>query len=64
MAAIVDWVLEIARLQPFVVVLEDIQWSDPSTLELVHDCPSRQVVRINAALHGAAGIHGAVAVWP
>ncbi len=35
MAAIVDWVLEVARLQPFVVVLEDIQWSDPSTIELI-----------------------------
>jgi class 3 adenylate cyclase/tetratricopeptide (TPR) repeat protein len=32
--AIADWMLEIARLQPFVVVLEDIQWADPSTLEL------------------------------
>ncbi len=34
MDAIVDWILALARLQPFVAVLEDTQWADPSTLEL------------------------------
>ncbi|HEY1720324.1 MAG TPA: AAA family ATPase [Magnetospirillaceae bacterium] len=34
MAAIVAWVVAGARTQPLVLVLEDAQWADPSTLEL------------------------------
>src|SRR5215467_5465960 len=29
------WVLNVARLQPVVIVLEDLHWVDPSTLELM-----------------------------
>jgi class 3 adenylate cyclase len=34
MATLVQWVLTSARLQPMVLVLEDLHWIDPSTLEL------------------------------
>jgi class 3 adenylate cyclase/predicted negative regulator of RcsB-dependent stress response len=33
-AAIVEWTLAAARLQPTVIVMEDLHWVDPSTLEL------------------------------
>src|SRR5205823_6444442 len=33
-ATLVAWLLGLARLQPAVAVLEDLQWVDPSTLEL------------------------------
>jgi class 3 adenylate cyclase/predicted ATPase len=34
LATLVAWLFGLARLQPAVVVLEDLQWGDPSTLEL------------------------------
>src|SRR5262249_36999846 len=34
LATLVAWLLGLARLQPAVAVLEDLQWVDPSTLEL------------------------------
>src|SRR5881296_908181 len=34
LATLAAWVLGTARLQPLVVFLEDLQWVDPSTLEL------------------------------
>jgi class 3 adenylate cyclase/tetratricopeptide (TPR) repeat protein len=33
LATLTDWLLGMARMQPLVMVLEDLQWSDPSTLE-------------------------------
>jgi predicted ATPase/class 3 adenylate cyclase len=35
LAAFVEWVLGAARLQPLVMVVEDLHWLDPSTLELL-----------------------------
>ena len=35
MANLSAWVLNAARLQPVVIVLEDLHWVDPSTLELM-----------------------------
>jgi class 3 adenylate cyclase/tetratricopeptide (TPR) repeat protein len=35
LATIVEWVLGTARAQPFVIATEDLQWADPSTLELI-----------------------------
>ena len=35
MANLAAWVLHAARLQPVVIVLEDLHWVDPSTLELM-----------------------------
>jgi len=35
LAALTGWVFGAARLQPTVIVVEDIQWLDPSTQELV-----------------------------
>ncbi len=32
-AAMTDWALGAARLQPLVVVVEDLHWADPSTIE-------------------------------
>jgi class 3 adenylate cyclase/predicted ATPase len=34
-ATLVAWLFGLARIQPAVVVLEDLQWGDPSTLELL-----------------------------
>jgi len=33
LATLTGWLLGISRMQPLVMVLEDVQWSDPSTLE-------------------------------
>jgi predicted ATPase len=35
LAALVEWVLSSARGQPQVIVIEDLHWADPSTLELI-----------------------------
>ena len=32
---LVEWVLALARLQPIVVLVEDLHWCDPSSLELL-----------------------------
>jgi class 3 adenylate cyclase len=34
LANLATWVLNVARLQPVVIAMEDLQWVDPSTLEL------------------------------
>ena len=36
LAILAAWVFGIARVQPLVLVLEDLHWVDPSTLELQH----------------------------
>jgi class 3 adenylate cyclase/tetratricopeptide (TPR) repeat protein len=33
---LLSWVLNLARLQPMVIAIEDMHWVDPSTLELMH----------------------------
>jgi class 3 adenylate cyclase len=35
LAMMVDWVLGAARVEPLVIVAEDLHWADPSTLELI-----------------------------
>ena len=35
LAAMLQWTLGAARLQPLALVIEDLHWADPSTLELV-----------------------------
>ncbi|HEY1851950.1 MAG TPA: AAA family ATPase, partial [Candidatus Binataceae bacterium] len=35
LATLVEWVLGSARMQPLVIVIEDLHWADPSTLELI-----------------------------
>ena len=35
LANLASWVLNAARLQPAMIVLEDLHWADPSTLELM-----------------------------
>jgi predicted ATPase len=35
LATLVAWVLGAARTQPLVIVIEDLHWADPSTLELI-----------------------------
>src|SRR6266849_7458260 len=35
LATLVEWVLGVARVQPLVIVTEDLHWADPSTLELI-----------------------------
>jgi class 3 adenylate cyclase/tetratricopeptide (TPR) repeat protein len=35
LALMVDWVVGVARVQPIVMVNEDLHWADPSTLELI-----------------------------
>jgi len=36
-----EWLLGLARLQPLVIVIEDAQWADPSTMELAEDLIDR-----------------------
>jgi class 3 adenylate cyclase len=35
LAVMVEWVVGLARVQPIVIVTEDLHWADPSTLELI-----------------------------
>src|SRR5262249_49137177 len=35
LALMADWVVGVARVQPVVMVNEDLHWADPSTLELI-----------------------------
>jgi len=35
LASLATWVLNVARLQPIVIAMEDVHWADPSTLELM-----------------------------
>ncbi|HEX3409234.1 MAG TPA: AAA family ATPase, partial [Candidatus Binataceae bacterium] len=35
LATLAEWVLGAARVQPLVIVTEDLHWADPSTLELI-----------------------------
>lgn len=37
LAVLVRWVVGTARLQPLVIVVEDLHWVDPSSLELLRD---------------------------
>ena len=32
----VEWVIAGARIQPVVLVFEDLQWFDPTSIDLVH----------------------------
>ena len=47
-AVIAQWTFSLARLQPLVLLLEDVQWADPSTLELnqvlVEQCATRPIM--------------------
>ena len=40
-AAMVDWALAGARVQPLVLVFEDLQWFDPSSIDLIHALSDR-----------------------
>jgi class 3 adenylate cyclase/tetratricopeptide (TPR) repeat protein len=35
LATLIEWLLGAARAQPLVIVIEDVHWADPSTLELI-----------------------------
>jgi class 3 adenylate cyclase/tetratricopeptide (TPR) repeat protein len=35
LAVLVEWILGMARHQPLIILLEDLHWADPSTLELL-----------------------------
>ena len=35
LACLVEWMLKLARLQPLVLVIEDLHWVDPSSVELI-----------------------------
>ncbi|MBV9287253.1 MAG: AAA family ATPase, partial [Hyphomicrobiales bacterium] len=41
LAAMVDWALAAARVQPLVLVFEDLQWFDPSSVDLIHALSDR-----------------------
>ena len=41
LAAIVEWAIAGARNQPLVLVLEDLQWFDPTSIDLVHTLSDR-----------------------
>jgi class 3 adenylate cyclase/tetratricopeptide (TPR) repeat protein len=41
LAAMVEWAIAGARNQPLVLVLEDLQWFDPTSIDLVHALSAR-----------------------
>jgi class 3 adenylate cyclase/predicted ATPase len=41
LAAMVEWVIAGARVQPVVLVFEDLQWFDPTSIDLVHALSDR-----------------------
>jgi predicted ATPase len=43
LAALVSWTLAGARLQPIVLVFEDLQWADPSSIDLIQALKERCV---------------------
>ena len=56
-SVLAQWTFALACLQPMVLVLEDVQWADPSTLEL------HQVLVEQCATHAADGdLHGAARI--
>ena len=62
LANLAIWVLNIARLQPVVIAMEDLHWVDPSTLELTQMLVEQGRHRAAAAaLYGAAGVPRAMA---
>ena len=52
LATLVEWLLGAAHTQPLGIVIEDLHWADPSTLELI-----RTVGRTGGASTAAALIH-------
>src|ERR1700722_140067 len=44
LAAMVEWVIAGARIQPVVLVFEDLQWFDPTSIDLVHALSDRSAV--------------------
>lgn len=41
LALLTDWVLRLSRVQPLVVLFEDLHWMDPSTLEVLEQVTAR-----------------------
>jgi tetratricopeptide (TPR) repeat protein len=41
LAAMVEWAIRGARLQPLVLVFEDLQWFDPTSMDLAHALSNR-----------------------
>ena len=41
LAAMVAWAIAGARVQPLVLVIEDLQWFDPTSIDLVHALSDR-----------------------
>jgi class 3 adenylate cyclase/tetratricopeptide (TPR) repeat protein len=35
LAGLADWVLQLAKLQPLILAIEDLHWADPSSIELI-----------------------------
>ena len=61
LAALVDWLQHLAQSDPTLVILDDAQWADPSTVELV----SRVVgARIPGLLLVMTARDGFAAPWP
>lgn len=53
LAILIEWALGTARMQPLVIVTEDLHWADPSTLELirllVEQCTNSQLLLLYTA---------------
>src|SRR5262249_36168968 len=41
LAAMVNWAIAGARVQPLVLVIEDLQWFDPTSIDLIHALSER-----------------------
>src|SRR4029077_10001502 len=44
LAVMVEWAIAGARIQPVVLVFEDLQWFDPTSIDLVHALSDRSAV--------------------
>ena len=44
LAAMVEWVIAGARIQPVVLVFEDLQWFDPTSIDLAHALSDRSAL--------------------
>ncbi|MGA4992964.1 BTAD domain-containing putative transcriptional regulator [Nonomuraea bangladeshensis] len=63
--AVADWLVAAARIRPVIVVLDDLHWADPASLELLRDvimlvgnAPLKIVTAYRDTADGRDGAHG------
>jgi hypothetical protein len=72
LAALTSWTIASARVQPVVLVFEDLHWADPTTLDVLHGLPERGALaplfivaaaRLSSGHFGACGRIAARSRW-